>query len=299
MSVPNQQPPSTEQPPAGTAPPVSEQPPASGAPPVATPKPNGDGTATLNDGTVQVLSPGAYKRIKEEAKKRGAAAERAALEDRARALGFASLDDMLARAAPGSAAPAPVRASAAAPPARQAAPAAGAETTPPTPPEAPPRGAGRKAWEKYERARRQFDRDLQAYRERANRANARSRQLEAELEKQKTEQSLREMAMRAGVTDVDYAIHLFKGHLAGLTEDDIAKLDEQKWFEELRAKRPYLFSERVVPATTGTAGAAPPAPQPGAAAAAAARNGQFDARKATPQEVEQRLRKMGVSRPTV
>jgi len=257
--------------------------------------PNSDGTVTLADGKVQVLSPGAYKRIKEDAAKRGAARERAALEEQAKAAGFASLDDALRQLRDGHRRE----------PRREERPAGAAASArpngeqPPTPPERPTHGAGRKAWERYERARKQFDHDVQAYRERTNRATARARDLEKRLEAQEAEQALREKAIMSGVTDVDYAIALLKRDLSGKTEEELGKFDEAKWFEALRASKPYLFGVKEVPANTGTAGTTPAPATPGQIAAAAARDGQFDGRKVSKQEFNDRLQKMGISSPTV
>jgi hypothetical protein len=114
--------------------------------------------------------------------------------------------------------------------------------------------------------------------------------------------ALREIAVSKGVKDIDYAVRLLTRHLEGMSEEEIAKLDggkafdEGKFFEGLRTTNPYLFAEVTKPANTGTgAGNAPPPPKPGAAAAAQQQGNQVDAKKMSREEFQEHLRKRGLS----
>ena len=81
------------------------------------------------------------------------------------------------------------------------------------------------------------------------------------------------------------------------TEAELKAFDENKFFDELREKQPYLFGETVRPVTTGTGGKEPPAPTPGTVHKSSATNGQVDVKKMNRQEFDAHLQKMGL-RPT-
>lgn len=102
----------------------------------------------------------------------------------------------------------------------------------------------------------------------------RRRRAERERDAAQAQANLERIASRVGVKDTDYAIHLYKQHCQGMSEDELSKMDEAKFFEGLRQGHPYIFGETVVPATTGTSGAPPgshvPPPVSTAAAAGAA-----------------------------
>lgn len=137
--------------------------------------------------------------------------------------------------------------------------------------------------------------------------NRRRRELEAELSAKDAEIGLREECYRAGVKDVDYVIRLLTRELQGKTQEEITAYDRSKFYEATRKDKPYLFGETVVAATTGTGGEvkaegqggspanAPASPAPGAVAAKAADEKKFDARTAKPEEVQQRLRELGLN----
>lgn len=128
----------------------------------------------------------------------------------------------------------------------------------------------------------------------------RRRELQDQLDAKEAEMSLREELYRAGVHDVDYALRLLTRQLEGKTEEEIGAFDRSAFYTGLRKEKPYLFGETVSPATTGTNGvrpdgSAPAAPPPGGAAVDQAQANQFDARKAKPQEISDRLRALGLN----
>ena len=116
-----------------------------------------------------------------------------------------------------------------------------------------------------------------------------------EADNLRAEMALREHAVRAGVQDVGYALHLFVQHVDRLSLADAAKLDEGTWFQALRKTHPYLFGETVQAATTGSGAGAPPVPKPGEVASAQAKNGKVDVRKMDPAQFQEHLRKMGLN----
>ena len=139
---------------------------------------------------------------------------------------------------------------------------------------------------------------------RVNRARAgaerQAKQLQRQLDAQQAEADLRLAAVRAGVQDVDYALHLLRKELRGKSPEELAKFDEGRWFsDELRKRAPYVFGERQEPATTGPAAAgAPKAPPPNAAAAANGASKQVDVKKMSRQEYQEYLRKKGYNDPS-
>lgn len=142
-------------------------------------------------------------------------------------------------------------------------------------------------------------------------SESKRRELEARLNAKEAEMSLRDECYRAGVADVDYVIRLLTRELEGKTQDEITKYDRNAFYSGLKSDKPYLFGEKVVPATTGvdpsakpslgaaptapTPGAAPATPPPGGANAADAAAKKFDARTAKPEEVQKRLRELGLN----
>jgi len=128
----------------------------------------------------------------------------------------------------------------------------------------------------------------------------RRRELQDQLDAKEAEMSLREELYRAGVHDVDYALRLLTRQLEGKSVEEITAFNRDDFYQGLRKEKPYLFGETVSPATTGTNGAkpdgsVPAAPAPGGAAVEQAQQNQFDARKAKPQEISDRLRALGLN----
>lgn len=128
----------------------------------------------------------------------------------------------------------------------------------------------------------------------------RRRELQSQLDAKEAEMALREELYRAGVQDTDYALRLLTRQLEGKSEEEIGAFNRADFYAELRKEKPYLFGETVAPATTGTNGtkadgSAPVVPAPGGAAVDQAQRDQFDARKAKPQEISDRLRALGLN----
>lgn len=246
------------------------------APPAATdpatpPAPGGRGAKVVT------MKRETLARQVKEAGARARAEERAALEKRARALGYKSLEDMLKKP---SAAPARAAAS----PAGN--PAAAASVDP----------NQRKHERELERLRRN------AAAERAARIAAQRLKKQAELDRDAldAERALERIAVRSGVVDVDYAIHLYAQHCDGKTEAELAALDEVAFFGGLKATNPYIFGERPVTqtaATTVAIGTTPAAPGTKPTVVAGTTQDKFDARKATKEEVEARAKKYGIRMP--
>jgi hypothetical protein len=121
------------------------------------------------------------------------------------------------------------------------------------------------------------------------------KELQRQLDAKEAEMELREAAITRGIKDSDYAIRLLTRSLEGKTEEELAKFDHGKFFDDLRGTHPYLFGEVVKPATTGTGAGAPAAPKPADAAAADAQNGRTDATKMTAEEYRAHLAKRGLA----
>jgi len=274
-------------------------------PPAGAAVPTGDsGVNHLADGRTQILSTSTFKRIKEQARKKGRDEAMKELDKLAQGAGFKDAAAAFAAMSKGGRGNGnggqgngrrPQQQSN-----RQNGQGGGAPPTAPTPPKN--RGDAR-AMERYQKAMERFDQDRAAYKERINRTAQRNRELQRQLDAKDAEISLREAAVACGVRDIDYAIRLLTRHLEGQDEAALQGFDERKFFEGLRAEKPYLFGEAVVAAHTGTAGApptgngAPPVPPPGSTAAAAAQGAQVDARKMSREQFAARLAKMGLNPP--
>jgi hypothetical protein len=92
---------------------------------------------------------------------------------------------------------------------------------------------------------------------RLNRARAqeekRRKHAEREREAMHAENELKLAAVRAGVQDVDYAIHLLRQNLQGKSKEELEEFDEHKYFKaELRKSHPYLYGTTEQPADTST-----------------------------------------------
>jgi len=155
---------------------------------------------------------------------------------------------------------------------------------------------GRREQAKFERTIANLTRERDTFAQKYQSVSQQAKEYKEQLDAKDAEMSLRETAIGVGVTDVDYALRLYYREVEGKSAEDLAKLDEKTFFSGLRSARPYLFSEVVKPATTGPgAGAAPPAQKPGDANKQNGANGQFDARTATPQQIAERQRKLGLN----
>lgn len=122
------------------------------------------------------------------------------------------------------------------------------------------------------------------------------RDLQKQLDAKDAEMQVRESAVAHGVVDVDYAIRLLTRELQGKSEEELKSFDEAAYFGKLRTDKPYLFGERVTPATTGNGHRdAPPVPGSGQVTREAAGEAQFDARNASPADIEKQLQKLGLN----
>jgi hypothetical protein len=237
------------------------------------------------DGKVLQVKHSDFSRIKAEAKAKGRRETIDEYEALAKKAGFSSLEEFFQQqkkiAEPPPAAPVPpkeITAMPTKPTETSVKPEKGAQEAARLSDE---RTKMRKQWRKEERARRELQRQLDA---------------------KEAEMGLREEMYQFGVTDVDYGLRLLTRELAGKSEEEIGAFDRKAFFETVRKERPYLFGERVTQATTGTTGATqqggtvqPATPKPGEPAVEKAAEQQFDARKATPQQVQDRLKALGLN----
>ncbi len=139
------------------------------------------------------------------------------------------------------------------------------------------RSKARENWRKEEKRRKVAERKLAAK--------------EAEIE-------LRQIAMEQGVKDVDYAIRLMTRSLTGKSKEDLEAFNEAEFFVGLKTDRPYLFGEITIPANTGTGAGdddTPPVPKPGEVITKTAESTHFDARTASKEEVDARMRELGLN----
>jgi hypothetical protein len=223
------------------------------------------------DGRIQVLSPSAFKRLKQEAREKG---RKDALSGFAKEAGFETVDDLQK---------------------------ALVSLKNPTPPQSSPEPAqGRPAPDKphgneqWDREKAHLQKQIEDLNRRTKTESDGRKDLQRQLDAKEAEMELREAAAVAGIKDPDYAIRLLTRALESKTEDELSKFDHNKFFGELRGSHPYLFGEVVKPATTGTGAGAPAAPRPGEAASADAQNGKVDATKMKPDEFRAYLAKRGL-----
>ncbi len=139
--------------------------------------------------------------------------------------------------------------------------------------------------------------------EKWRREEKRRKLAERKLMAKDAEMEIRQIAMDAGITggdDLDYAVTLMARNLQKKQKEkgfDMSEYSETDFFEGLKEKRPYLFGEKIVPATTGTGAGnedTPLEPKPGEVITKNAEDTHFDATKAEPEEVRARLRELGL-----
>ena len=152
---------------------------------------------------------------------------------------------------------------------------------------------------KWESERAQLNRAL-------NMEAKKAKQMRRQLDATRAEMTLREQAARAGVQDVEYALHLLKRAYAGKTAEALAGFDESKFFGGLREQHPHLFSIEKREATTGTgevvaaakAAEANVAPAPAKPPAKPELATPKDMRTVPKQEYRARLRELGLRDPS-
>jgi hypothetical protein len=248
-----------------------------------------------SDSRVQVLTNGAFKKLKEAERNKGKRDALAELDAQAKAAGFASFSEVLGAIKNNQTQPR-----------RQTQVAAaedGSEAAPGPAPTPPARNADRRSWERYEKQRLAWEKDRLAYRDMLAQERSRRRDLQRQIDAKDAEMALRESAVACGVRDVDYAVRLLTRHLEGRSQEEMTGFDERKFFDGLRAERPYLFGETTVPANTGTAGqsATTPGgtPAPKNQTPAINNAGKFDARNMTKEQIAARLRQLGIQSPSM
>jgi hypothetical protein len=225
----------------------------------------------------------AFKKLKDDALERGRKKAQAEFEERVKAAGFSSFDDLL-KAVPSKTTAkkqevsfdeddvddVPVQVSA-----------------------EPPKKTGNAA---VDRERERLYREKLKLQAKLEREALRRRELQRELDAREAEMGLRQSAALAGVRDIDYAITLLERHISGKDESALADFDERAYFNQLRSSHPYLFGETVVAATTGNAAAAAPkAPAPNAVTQQTVSAQSVDARKMNREEYTALLRSRGLS----
>jgi len=202
------------------------------------------------------------------------------VEARAKALGFGSVDEMFARQEREQR-----RASQQA---RQPQQQRRAEPTRGTSP-----AETRRFQREIERRDRVIDDERRAriFAERKRKAEQQERYaLEAEVE-------LERIAHSVGIRDVDVALALYTKAVKNKTSEELEKMNEEEWFKDLRSSRPYLFGETVEPANTGSGRGNPAPPSPPQVVRQATRNGKFDARNATKEELDAHYKRLGLKKP--
>lgn len=236
---------------------------------------------TLAGGKNVVLPSASLGKLKAEQRERGKREAMAELEAKFKSAGFSSMDEALAAMANARATPQK--------PTPQAQPP---QSKPPVEQQARSAGGNDKQAQRAAREREQLAKKFAQ-------EQAQRRRLQRTLEAKEAEYALRETAVSKGVRDVDYALRLLQRELEGKDETALAAFDEAKFFDGLRAERPYLFGETVIPANTGTGvGGAPVAPKAGAVTQAQGASGKVDARSMKGEEFAARLRQLGLN-PTM
>jgi hypothetical protein len=141
--------------------------------------------------------------------------------------------------------------------------------------------------------------EMERARKEAERASREARRYRQELEEFQATSEMKEVLLRAGVReDVDYALDLMRRDINAKlqTDPELASYSTEEFLKGLRSNKPFLFGESRVAATTGTGGEGPQArpAAPGQAASTIAQAEQFDARKASPEQLKARLAQLGI-----
>jgi len=233
-------------------------------------------------GKTQTMPTEVIGRMKREARERGKREAMNLLEEQAKAAGFSSLAEAFKTMADARKAPAAV-----------------VETQTATP-------ASKIADQRMQRELDRREKTIQETQRKLRLEEKRRKEVQRFADQREVEQSIREQAILAGVQDVDFAVELARREARQIVnsvppekvEEALRAFDERKFFADLKGKRPYLFGEKIVPASTGAetdaSTAAPPAPTPGKVTDAAAKSDQVDARKLTRDEFQARLQALGL-----
>jgi hypothetical protein len=277
--------------------PATDQPPPADSTPAAEPASSDTTEATPPGRTNKVITmpTGRMAQLKREEREKGKRAALAALDADAKALGYASHEDMMQK----------LKASKGRPPATRTAPVSAPadddeDQTPAAPPA--PSGKGRQTRAERELARAQEQRRA------ANRARAaaekRARALERQREADRAEHELRLVAVGAGVKDTDYALTILQRKLQNMSQAELEKFDEEKFFSaDLRKSHPYLYETQQQPVTTSPMSdtkpvtTTPSATPPSKPAANTPAGDKKDARTMSKQEYDALLRARGLTPP--
>jgi hypothetical protein len=250
---------------------------------------SGDATVTTTSsageqaqGKTISLPTSAFAKLKAEAAEKGKKAALTEMQAKAKAFGFDSVDAMF-----------------------EALQTARASTTVETQPETraapkatqaqkPAQAAGNVSSEALRIAK-----EMERARKEAEKASREARRYRQELEEFQATAEMKEVLLRAGVReDVDYALDLMRRDINAKlqTDPELASYSTDEFLKSLRTNKPFLFGESRVAATTGTGGEGPQArpAAPGQAAATIAQGEQFDARKASSEQIKARLAQLGV-----
>ena len=141
--------------------------------------------------------------------------------------------------------------------------------------------------------------ELERARKESEKASREARRYRQQFEEYQAESEMKEVLLRAGVREeVDYALSLMRRDIQSKLETDpeLAAYSTDEFLRSLRNNKPFLFGESRIAATTGTGGEGPQArpAAPGQAASTIAQSEQFDARKASPEQLKARLAQLGV-----
>lgn len=216
----------------------------------------------------------AMSKIRQEERNKGKNAALADLDKRAKALGFA---DFAAMEQSFSKKSAPEPAEASGEPAEK--------------PDKNPRNAAR-----LERENLRLIEDRRRVNRLRAHAEKQTKSLQRKLDATEAENQLRIAAVRAGVADPNYALHLLREKMTGKTITELEGFDETKFFdEELRGSHPHLFKVESRPATTGTSG---DSVARGAKAQAAGTGKALDARTLSNEDFAKLLASRGLSMPS-
>ena len=141
--------------------------------------------------------------------------------------------------------------------------------------------------------------ELERARKESEKASREARRYRQQLEEYQAESEMKEVLLRAGVREeIDYALALMRKDIQSKLETDpeLAAYSTEEFLKSLRNNKPFLFGESRIAATTGTGGEGPQArpAAPGQAASTIAQAEQFDARKASPEQLKARLAQLGI-----
>lgn len=241
-----------------------------------------------------------FKKLKEKAQEKGRKAAQAEITDRVKAAGFESLDEALSQI-PQLQAQIDQILNQPEPDDKENEPMA----TPKKKPSNKRPGQKRSTRSKEDRMDSKnakeiarLGRERQKDRDKWRREEKRRKLAEHKLAAAQAEMEVREIAINAGVKDIDYAVRLMTRECAKLPKEELGNFDESKFFTGLRDTKPYLFGEMTVPANTGTGAGdndTPQEPKPGEVLTQNADDTQFDAQTASKADLSKRMRELGLS----